>query len=355
MPFKETLKRMAFNIFSVNMNKKLFWGIPLLIPQTILRRYIIVLIVMFLVMILLGGMTRLGGAGLSMVDWQPLMGILPPFTFKAWMGVFEAYQQSPEYLLINKGMTLEAFKKIFWLEYFHRLWGRLMGVVLVLSLVYALKSSLKTFVKPLTSLILLGLIQAIMGWIMVKSGLSKDPHVNPLCLVMHLGLAMLTFGFLIVLYFKTFERPMTFSINQKITVGFIAVTMLYGGLVAGHKAGLIYNTFPLMNGYFVPLDAWHLPLWKNFILNPATVQWLHRLLGLSTFCYLLLTCGRHPFNRWLLAGVSLQVLLGVLTLLYQVPLVLGVCHQLWAFCLLALSLKPKIGVINEKEPMKQSL
>ncbi len=313
---------------------------------------------MILTMILLGGWTRLTGSGLSMVDWKPLTGILPPLSQSDWQAVFNLYQTSPEYQKINFGMSLEEFKSIFWLEFIHRLWGRLIGLVFLIPIFYAWrKPSLRPdFLKPLIWLWCLGALQGVVGWYMVKSGLSQDPHVSPYRLSLHLLMGCATYGGTLWLAFKAIalmrgENPS----SQKLSAVFgglvilVSLTILYGGLVAGHKAGLIYNTFPLMGGTLLPSDAWfEQPRFINFWANPVMVQFVHRVLALLTLVYVsYLWVSRREITHTpkllrclhvLMGLAGGQLILGILTLLYQVPLLLASLHQLGALLLFSKSL-----------------
>jgi len=322
------------------------------------RFFVIGLIIcslMVFAMIILGGITRLMGAGLSIVNWQPIIGILPPFSEQAWQQKFMLYQQFPEYQKINSGMTLVEFKPLFWMEYGHRLWGRLMGLVLLVpTLIAIFKKPLRPFLKPLCWVWVLGGLQGFMGWYMVKSGLIDNPSVSPYRLTVHLFLALIILALFLWMLFP-FMRPQKSrlipSSQEKsltpwisLVLGFIIITICMGGFTAGLKAGHLYNTFPTMNGEWIPDDVLFLkPLWRNFFENPSMVQFCHRVLALSTW---VMTMGliwrslllnlQSPTRKTLAAVggfVTLQVLLGIVTLLLQVPLILGVLHQATAVIL----------------------
>jgi heme a synthase len=315
---------------------------------------------MVFVMIVLGGITRLMGAGLSIVDWQPIIGILPPFSEQAWQQKFMLYQQFPEYQKVNLGMTLAEFKPLFWMEYAHRLWGRLMGIMLLMpTLLAVFKKPLRPFLKPLCWVWVLGGLQGFMGWYMVKSGLIDNPSVSSYRLTVHLFLALTILALLLWMLFP-FMKPQKSSISSSsqeksltlwisLILGFMLITICMGGFTAGLKAGHIYNTFPTMNEQWIPDDVWFLkPLWRNFFENPSMVQFCHRVLALSTW---LMTMGLIR-QAWLLnlqsstrrtlaaigGLVTLQVLLGIATLLLQVPLLLGVLHQATAVLLFSATL-----------------
>lgn len=309
---------------------------------------------LILCMIALGGVTRLEGAGLSMVDWRPVTGWLPPLTPKAWAGTFALYQTSPEFNHVNFMFTLQDFKTIFWLEYLHRLLGRLVGLVFLLpGLWFWIRGHLSSRLKKrFLSMLFLGGLQGVMGWYMVKSGLVDQPHVSPYRLAVHLFLALILYGWV-------FWTALSYSLNPHSltslkTPSFVhslflwllillALTIFYGALVAGLKAGLLYNTFPLMGGHFVPEDwGTHTPWIKDLFENPATVQFIHRWLACSTAllimaaCEVAMRCKNHYLEKkpliWALRGtqgaVLLQVCLGVATLMHHVPTLLATLHQL---------------------------
>lgn len=330
------------------------------------------LITCFLIwcMIMLGGATRLTHAGLSIVEWKPITGIIPPLSPDEWLAEFSKYQQFPEYLTNNPDMTLAEFQFIFWMEFAHRLLGRLLGLAFALPLVvFWAQGCLPAFVKRRSFFALfLGGAQGFMGWYMVKSGLVKDPHVSHYRLTVHLMLAIALFSLLLWTAFDLTKKNHTSSDPASLTshstnstiqflgllsCGMIILTIIYGGLVAGLKAGLIYNTFPLMGGQWVPSEWLDItPLYMNFFENPATVQWIHRGLAMTTFTLILITVifclkqNRSPSSSpslrrasilWIHAAV-LQVILGILTLLYMVPTSLGTLHQGTAVIVLATGL-----------------
>ncbi|MBF0339839.1 MAG: COX15/CtaA family protein [Magnetococcales bacterium] len=311
-------------------------------------------------MLALGGITRLTGSGLSMVEWQPLIGVLPPMSETAWQELFIKYQLTPEYRHVNHDMTLEGFKGIFWLEYFHRLLGR--GTGLVFFLPFAWFVWKKRLDRPTTirlgGIFFLGAMQGLMGWLMVKSGLISDPHVSPYRLTAHLGLAFLLYGWMLWSAMElhigadgraTGRAPRDFQRFSFWLVTLLSVTVLSGGFVAGAKAGYGYNTFPLMHGQLFPDAYWDLqPAWINFFENPAAIQWDHRLMATITFFAVVgfWFAGRHaappPAVRvalhLLLAAVIVQVLLGIATLLLHVPTNLAWAHQVWAMVLFTLAM-----------------
>ncbi|MCP4923491.1 MAG: heme A synthase [bacterium] len=301
-----------------------------------LHFWIGVTLVSLWIMIGLGGATRLTGSGLSMVDWHPITGWLPPLTTETWNQVFAAYRGSPEFHRVNWDMTLEGFKSIFWLEYTHRLWGRLMGIPLAWATILTFwRPDYKSFRSRMLLVWILAAAQGGMGWYMVKSGLILDPHVSPYRLCAHMILAVLILSLLVWTYCDLRQGKKSFwslSLPAKGTLALVFITIAFGALVAGLKAGLIYNTFPLMNGGLWPEDiVAFTPLWRDILENPGTVQFIHRLLAVSTLGMMLywgLSFSTQPAGP-ILIGVSLfQFTLGIATLLAQVPIALGVLHQL---------------------------
>jgi len=311
-------------------------------------------------MIILGGVTRLTGSGLSMVEWAPIMGILPPLNQAEWQETFLLYQQFPEYQLKNFHMSLDDFKSIFWFEYGHRLLGRSIGMIFLLPFLFFLfRGKIEKALTPkLIFMFILGGMQGLMGWYMVKSGLVNDPHVSQYRLTAHLGLAVVIYVYMLwvalgLLYPKISE--FTDNTNSKIArfsliiSGIIVITILSGGFVAGTHAGFAFNTFPLMNGRLIPEGLFEQsPLWRNFFENIVTVQFDHRVL--ATLLFLLIPAfwfkagklALSPLARTgchlLLAALVLQVTLGISTLLLVVPVALAAAHQAGAIILLTAAL-----------------
>jgi len=313
-----------------------------------------------LLMMVVGALTRLTESGLSMVDWRPIMGALPPLSEVAWQDTFAAYQQFPEYQLLNEGMTLEAFKGIFMWEYTHRLLGRLLGLFLVVPLAcfWCRKYLSKAMKVHGILLFVLGGLQGLLGWFMVQSGLVDNPWVSPFRLGAHLLLAMLVFVYIVLLLWqracprKEIAAEGSLFVLRAAGVLVLACCILqifYGALVAGLDAGYAYNSFPKMQGAWLPAVVFEqVPVWKNLFYNPAGVQWIHRGLayGLSLAVVLLAVWMRaHTSIRMRVFGyialglVALQFALGVATLLSHVGLALAVLHQIVAcFLLSSLSL-----------------
>jgi len=311
-------------------------------------------------MIILGGVTRLTGSGLSMVEWAPIMGILPPLNDKEWQDAFFLYQQYPEYQLKNFHMSVHDFKSIFWFEYGHRLLGRSIGMIFLLPFLFFLfKGKIEKALTPkLITMFVLGGLQGLMGWYMVKSGLINDPHVSQYRLTAHLGLAIAIYTYMLwvalgLLFPKlyTTQQPATHKLSGfALTIsGIVIITILSGGFVAGTHAGFAFNTFPLMNGKLIPDGLYEMtPLWHNFFENIVTVQFNHRVM--ATLLFISVTAfwflaGKHELQplaktgrHLLLAALLLQVTLGISTLLLVVPVALGAAHQAGAIVLLTASL-----------------
>lgn len=311
-------------------------------------------------MIVLGGVTRLTGSGLSMVEWAPIMGVLPPIGQAEWEKAFGLYQQFPEFKLKNFGMSLEDFKSIFWFEYAHRLLGRAIGIIFLLPFLYFLvKGQIhKSLTPKLITMFILGGLQGLMGWYMVKSGLVNDPHVSQYRLTAHLGLAILIYAYMfwvaVGLLFPVKNR-LTSDDEYKLSrfsnrvTGLIIFTVLTGGFVAGTRAGFAFNTFPLMDGKLIPDGLFEMtPLWRNFFENIVTVQFDHRLMATALFIIIpllwfkarpLVTAPRTRLGlNLLLAALLLQFTLGISTLLLVVPVSLAAAHQAGAVILLTAAL-----------------
>ncbi len=299
------------------------------------------LILAVMLMVVVGGATRLTHSGLSMVQWKPL-NFLPPITEKNWNDEFTLYKQTPEYQQVNKGMELAEFKQIYWWEYGHRLLGRLAGVLAFFPLLFLFKN-IPTWLRwRITGIFALGGIQGVIGWWMVKSGLKADPAVSHIRLCVHLIMAFLLITLLSEslwrLQGKYFDK---LSIKDIALLSIIGLTIVYGAFVAGLKAGLVYNTFPLMEDQFIPTEwDFYSPIWLNFISNAATVQWLHRILALSTLSYVAILWRLYGVKyRLLTIKVFIQVILGIATLLLQVQLMIALLHQAWAMVVWLVAIK----------------
>ncbi|HSJ23135.1 MAG TPA: COX15/CtaA family protein [Longimicrobiales bacterium] len=299
--------------------------------------------------LIVGGITRLTLSGLSIVDWQPLMGVIPPLTDAQWQATFELYRQFPEYQTWRQGMTLSEFKFIFFWEYFHRLLARGIGLVFLVPFVVFWVRGWFTSPMLRRALLLFGLgaAQGVMGWLMVKSGLVDRPSVSHFRLAAHLSLAFLIFGWAVWLardlatrgaaQFPAAARRMMLR-GLAVTGVLLAAQVVWGAFVAGLRAGKFYPTFPLMGGRLTPPELLHLePVLYNFVANPASVQWVHRVLGTLLAVavvglFMLVREGvTDPASRRyagaLAVLMAVQYALGIATLLLLVPVSLGVIHQ----------------------------
>lgn len=309
-------------------------------------------------MVVVGGITRLTQSGLSMVEWAPLFGFLPPMSVDAWQAVFEKYQQFPEYQKVNFGMSLEDFKLIFWWEYGHRVLGRFIGLMFFVPFLFFLfKGWLsKQWTVRFLGLLVLGGLQGVMGWYMVVSGLVDDPHVSQYRLVAHLLLAVAIYTLMLWCAFDfLFEARQTgesgFNAAKVWSAVLPCVVILMicsGGFVAGTKAGFIINTFPTMNGEWLPTGVWALtPGWRNLFENVVTIQFVHRCMAILVLLVAAMAVRkvlqRAPDNsslgtEWVIATVLIQIVLGIATLLTSVPVSLGATHQAGALFVLAASI-----------------
>ena len=334
------------------------------------RLWLAVTALLVIVMVLVGGATRLTDSGLSITEWKPVVGAVPPLSQADWQAEFTAYQQTPQYKLLNDGMSLAAFKVIYWWEWGHRQLGRMIGLIFLGGLVWFavrrvvnLRQGLMLFATGL----LLG-TQGLVGWIMVASGLEPGmTAVAPVKLTLHLVLACLFFAALIVLIARL-GREGGDSVSSGTRIGAYVITVAVfiqialGGLVAGHDAGLTYNTWPLMDGALVPDGLAALsPAWMNVVDNIMAIQFNHRigayalalLIGLHT---LFVWRKSVPAVRYRLAGLSalvvVQMALGIVTLLYVVPLIPALAHQGVALIMLAVAvwhtarLRPAYGQLE---------
>ena len=307
-------------------------------------------------MVILGGVTRLTGSGLSMVDWRPVTGVLPPLGESEWQQVFEMYQKTPEFQKKNSHMNVNEFKEIFWLEYLHRLLGRIIGIIFLIPfLIFIWKGYIQKREFPkYTLMFVLGGMQGVLGWYMVKSGLVDNPHVSQYRLTAHLIAAFLIYAYMfwvaLTLLFpsgSTDNHPWYGKTLALTTL--IGITIISGGFVAGLKAGKIYNTFPKMGEYWIPPDLLTLePTWKNFFENMATVQFDHRVLAITTFALIVtywVKLRKTNLPVRIRRGVTalfhtaiLQVALGIFTLLLVVPTILAASHQAVAMLLFTVAL-----------------
>ena len=297
-------------------------------------------------MVVIGGVTRLTGSGLSMVEWRPLIGILPPLTQTEWLRVFKLYQTSPEFLQVNINMDLAGFKVIFFWEYVHRVWGRILGLAFGIPLLFFWLSGRipQGYGLPLLGLLALGGVQGIIGWWMVTSGLVDDPAVSQYRLATHLSMALLILVLLLWtalnLRFGRSKRP---SGHAAMTLLLVALTIIAGGFVAGMDAGLLYNEYPLMGDGLIPVEYGEKGLFDPFD-NPASAQFHHRwiaVLAVLAVAGLWVSGLRKRLGAivHIMAVVVIsQFLLGLTTLLLGVPVWAGALHQAGAVMLLSIVL-----------------
>ncbi len=316
---------------------------------------------MVLVILVIGGITRLTQSGLSITEWEPIRGIIPPLSEEGWHQYFEAYRGSPEYQKLNKGMSLHDFKSIFWWEYIHRVAARLFGLGLVIPMIYFGARRWLRGRQLGRAVVLISLVacQGLLGWVMVQSGLGDRPFVGHYQLAGHLGLALVLFGFMLWWALDLLDELPSRSTSSGSPrflraggLGFLAaifVQCVWGAFVAGLDAGRMVNTFPKMGEHWISPAAWQTsPVWVDMTSNPFTVQLIHRLLALSLVVWavgLVIASWRSGRCRRLKIGVAvvcsatlIQVVLGVATLLLAVPIALGVLHQLMGFVLFGLAL-----------------
>jgi cytochrome c oxidase assembly protein subunit 15 len=319
--------------------------------------WLLCLLAMVFGAVVLGGFTRLTGSGLSMADWRPITGWLPPLSDAEWQRMFDLYRDTPQFRHVNYDMTVETFRSIFWLEYIHRLWGRLMGVVfLVPFLFFVVRGYIeRPLIGRIGVLFVLGGLQGVLGWLMVASGLIDHPEVSQYRLVTHLGAAMLIFVYMLWLALTLLggearTKPVTEHLRPLarftlFVIGWIAFTMLAGGFVAGLDAGFTYNTFPLMDGRWVPEGSFG--DWLAPFEDIPTVQFDHRVVAVTAVILITILWIRarrilpagpqlNVFHGLVLAVVA-QAALGITTLLLVVPTPLGAAHQAMAFILLAVA------------------
>jgi cytochrome c oxidase assembly protein subunit 15 len=325
--------------------------------QGAIRLWLYAVAAMVLAMVLVGGATRLTESGLSITEWQPVMGTLPPLSDAQWQIEFEKYQAIPQYHALNQGMSLAAFKNIYWWEWTHRLIGRLIGFVFLLPLLWFLW---RGWIGPglrgrLWFIFGLGALQGAVGWWMVASGLAERVEVSQYRLATHLVLACVIYVAIIWTAQRLGERP-AMPVPLRIRLGAMALLILVllqiylGALVAGLRAGYVYNTWPLIDGALIPdgarlfLDT---PLWRNFFENTLTAQFDHRMTAYAIFALALLHAfdvARTARTSWVVSSaavlalaVTLQAALGIWTLLDRVPITLALMHQTMAMLVLTVA------------------
>lgn len=321
--------------------------------------WLCVCLVIVALMVVVGGLTRLTESGLSIVQWKPISGILPPLNDAQWTQEFTDYQASPQFKKTFPDMGLEEFRHIYWLEYIHRLLGRIAGIVFLLPLVVfaTLKAVTPQQTLKLMGIFSLGFLQGIIGWFMVKSGLMNEPHVSPVMLAFHLAMGFTIFALILwqIFSFTNLHEPtgdftlppppMALKILACTTVAIIFLQVILGAAVAGLHAGLTYNTFPLMDEHWVPEGFWPFEEWyKNIFSDIASAQFCHRVMayGIALIVPVFWLAGRNnPHVAHLLpilfSIVIVQFLLGVLTLLFVVPVPLASLHQANALLLFGIA------------------
>lgn len=329
--------------------------------HTSIAIWLLVCCALVFAMVVVGGVTRLTGSGLSIVEWKPIVGTIPPISEEDWEVLLEKYRQIPQYEQINKGMTLDEFKGIFWWEYFHRLLGRLIGLVYFVPFVYFIvrKRVDRVLGVKLLGIFVLGGLQGLMGWYMVMSGLADNVYVSQYRLTAHLGLAFIIYAAMFWVATGLLSPVNTHSADPvsvhrlgrfaRILAGLIFLMVLSGGLVAGIHAGKAYNSFPLMDGFLIPPALFVLEPWyRNFFDNITTVQFDHRMIAwlliftIPLFWFkakqLSLSWSGHLACHLLLVTLCIQVALGITTLLLSVPLTYAAAHQAGAVLLFTAAL-----------------
>ncbi|NOY66394.1 MAG: heme A synthase [Gammaproteobacteria bacterium] len=322
--------------------------------------WLILVCTLIFCMVVLGGVTRLTNSGLSMVNWKPIVGWLPPLNNTEWQTEFTHYQQSPEFQKRNFHMDVEQFKSIYYFEYAHRLLGRTIGLAFLLPFLYFLirKKIQRTLIPKMLIMFVLGGLQGVLGWYMVKSGLVNNPHVSQYRLTAHLTAAIAIYSYILwvalgLVWTKgRCQAEIHLEPLRKFGIGvttLILIMIISGGFVAGTKAGLAFNTFPLMNGQFIPDGLFSMtPFYLNFFENLLTVQFDHRMIAYGLFIIIpvfWLRIQKSPAQprtkkiaHLFILMLGIQISLGISTLLFHVPVALGVTHQGGALVLLTLAL-----------------
>lgn len=327
-------------------------------PNRAVKWWLFAVAALIAIMVLVGGATRLTESGLSIVEWKPVAGSLPPITEAQWQQAFEGYKAIPQYRELNAGMSLSEFKTIFWWEWSHRLLGRVIGAVYLLPFLFFLwRGMLGAELKRRLWLIFgLGALQGAVGWWMVASGLTQRVEVSQYRLATHLLLALVIFAAIVWTLLRLADRPKPAASSRlKMSgVALLALTFVqlyFGALVAGLRAGRVYNTWPQIDGAFIPSSARLLfedPWWRNLFDNTLTVQFEHRMTAYALLALAVL----HGYDAlasragtavvrgawWLVAAIGLQAMLGILTLLHQVPIDLALTHQAMAIVVLTLAI-----------------
>ncbi|MBA69941.1 MAG: heme A synthase [Rhizobiales bacterium] len=331
-----------------------------------IRIWLGVVLLAIFALVLVGGATRLTDSGLSITQWKPIHGVIPPLSVAEWEEELELYRQIPEYQQINKGMSLDEFKRIYWWEWAHRFLARSVGVLFAVPFVFFLVTGRieKRLRWPLFGLFLLGGLQGAVGWWMVASGLVDRVDVSQYRLATHLTLACIIFAAILwvqrglATYSKGPTPPAGLRRFAGVLVLMVLVQIYLGGLVAGLDAGLSYNTWPLMDGAFIPSDLFAIdPAWRNFFENPKLVQLDHRLFGylvwIAALAHMVMALRKAPGTTHarrttvLFALVTLQAIVGIVTLLFQVPFDAALTHQGGALIVLAFAVAHYRGFYGE--------
>jgi cytochrome c oxidase assembly protein subunit 15 len=338
-------------------------------PPRAVRWWLTTIAALIAIMVLVGGATRLTESGLSIVEWKPVTGTLPPLTEAQWGQAFEGYKTIPQYRELNAGMSLDEFKTIFWWEWSHRLLGRVIGVAYLLPFLWflwrgALSADLK---RRLWVIFGLGALQGAVGWWMVASGLTQRVEVSQLRLATHLVLALLIYAAIVWTLRRLGERqqsaqPSRLKITAMVLMALTFVQLYLGALVAGLRAGRVFNTWPDIDGALIPSAArllFEAPWWRNLFDNTLTVQFEHRMVAYALFALAILhavdairsRAGAAAVNGafWLAAAMSLQAALGILTLLNQVPILLALTHQAMAIVVLTLAIFQAERLAGERD------
>ncbi len=321
-----------------------------------LLNWLSLIFILVIAMIVIGGITRITDSGLSMVEWRPILGFLPPLNNQEWERVFDLYKNTPEYSYYNKGMVLSEFKFIFFWEYFHRLWGRLIGILFIIPFIYLyfIKKLNKFLTLRLLIILFFGGLQAFIGWWMVESGLHDRPDVSQYRLAIHFGnsLLILFLIYWLILDLKNSKSKIKFDLNL-IVFTIIFITIIAGSFVAGMDAGLMYNTYPLMNESFFPSDYLSSGLLDPFE-NPGSAQFHHRHLGLISLVAIIIFFIKNFSTKkvllelfFLIILIIAQFLLGVYILLNYVPNLNASLHQIGAI-LIFLTMIKIIHTVNIK-------
>lgn len=322
------------------------------------RAWLVIVAAMIVAMVLVGGATRLTESGLSIVEWKPVTGALPPLTDAHWQAAFEAYKTIPQYRELNQGMSLAEFKTIFWWEWSHRLLGRTIGIVFLLPFLFFLWRGVLTadLKKRLWVIFALGGLQGAVGWWMVASGLTHRVEVSQYRLAAHLMLALIIFAAIVwtirrIAPYAVVSAPARLRVTSAALLVLTFLQIYFGALVAGLRAGRVYNTWPEIDGALIPSAArlfFEEPWWRNMFDNVLTVQFQHRMTAYLLFAVALghaidavrARAGTAVANGalWLLCAITMQATLGILTLLHEVPIDLALAHQAFAIVVLTLAL-----------------